>query len=207
MHVPLRARACYVLTLPPLRCPRTTQTRNNNGSTPLHAAAAGGSMESVMLLLDRGATVTAIDGEGRSCEALAASRGHDDLAEVLKKRHSAFDDAATNAANAVAAAAYAAAAADRRDAIPIISPVEKVIADGLVSLAIEEDIVGAEPSPEVSAAEHDAAKGQPAKGQPAKGNKGHSELEVKLGKVERKVRLDRLYSSRPPLKIKPRVYF
>ena len=36
--------------------------------------------------------------------------------------------------------------------------------------------------------------------------KDHTELEVQLGKVERKLRLDRLYASRPP-KVNPRVYF
>ena len=40
------------------------------------------------------------------------------------------------------AKAYAAAAADRRDIIPISTPVEMVIADGLVSLAIAEDVIG-----------------------------------------------------------------
>ena len=34
----------------------------------------------------------------------------------------------------------------------------------------------------------------------------HSELEIQLGKVERKLRLDRLYSSRKP-SVQPRVYY
>ena len=189
--------------------------KNGNSSTPLHAAAAAGHTEAVLYLLERGASVTERDDDGKSGEQIAESRGHDELAVQLRRRHFAVTDAAAAASNAAAAAAYAAAAATRRDTVPIISPVEKVIAEGLVSLAIAEDIMGAEPQKEVGvkevAADKQAEKQinkQPeiqankhADKQPTK----NSELEVQLGKVERKLRLDRLYASRPP-KIRPRVY-
>ena len=177
-------------------------TKNNNGSTPLHAAAAGGHTETALKLLEAGASITERDDEGRSCEQLAESRGHEELAVMLRRKHFAVTDAATAASNA-AAAAYAAAAADRRDTIPIISPVEKVIAEGLVSLAIAEDILGTEPEKEVAALKEAAAADGKSDKQLAKKN---SELEVQLGKVERKLRLDRLYASRPP-KVQPRVFY
>jgi hypothetical protein len=187
--------------------------KNGNSSTPLHAAAAAGHSEAVLYLLERGASVTERDDDGKSGEQIAESRGHDELAVQLRRRHFAVTDAAAAASNAAAAAAYAAAAATRRDTVPIISPVEKVIAEGLVSLAIAEDVMGAEPQKEVKevAADKQAEKtinkqpeiqaNKPAEKQPTK----NSELEVQLGKVERKLRLDRLYASRPP-KIRPRVY-
>jgi len=120
------------------------EARNQNGSTPLHAAAAAGSTEVALRLIEAGASVTVVDGEGRNCERLAEARGHERLSALLRRKHLAVTDAASAAASAAAAAAYAAAAADRREIIPIVSPVETVIAEGLVSLAIAEDIVGAD---------------------------------------------------------------
>jgi hypothetical protein len=63
------------------------------------------------------------------------------VAELLGSKHNAVTDARDKAANAAQAAAYAAAARDRKDVIPIVSPVEEVIAQGLVSLAIAGDII------------------------------------------------------------------
>ena len=68
---------------------------------------------------------------------------------MLSRRLSCTHD--KQAANAANAAAYAAAAKDRKDIIPIVSPVEEVIAQGLVSLAIAGDIIS-EGSPEQVAA-------------------------------------------------------
>ena len=63
------------------------------------------------------------------------------MAELLGSKHNAVTDARDKAANAAQAAAYAAAARDRKDVIPIVTPVEEVIAQGLVSLAIAGDII------------------------------------------------------------------
>ena len=196
------------------------EASNANQSRPLHAAAASGSIEVVSMLLQAGVTVTRQDGEGRNCEQIAESRGHTELAKLLQEKHHAVTDARDKAASAAQAAAYAAAAAARKDIIPILSPVEDVIAQGLVSLAIAGDIVAGSGDEDLLAAA-DQAAGMAALDQAAgeqkeaqeKGEdedeaymRKNQELEAQLGDVEKKLRLDRLYASRPP-KTLPRVYF
>ena len=97
---------------------------------------------------------------------------------------------------------------------------EDVIAQGLVSLAIAGDIVAGSGDEDLLAAA-DQAAGMAALDQAAgeqkeaqeKGEdedeaymRKNQELEAQLGDVEKKLRLDRLYASRPP-KTLPRVYF
>ena len=53
------------------------------GVTPLMAAAAGGHVEVVEVLLARGADVTKRDAQGRSAAAHARDAGHAHLAERL----------------------------------------------------------------------------------------------------------------------------
>ena len=102
------------------------------------------------------------------------------------------------AASAAAAAAYAAASTGCKDIIPIVTPVEEVIAQGLVALAIAGDIIAGTAAADGQAAGHSEADEAYLK--------KNMELEAQLVDVERKLRLDRLYSSRPP-KLVPRVYY
>lgn len=137
---------------------------------------------------------------------IAEQRGHFELATLLRTKHHAVTDARDKAASAAAAAAYAAAEKERQGIIPIVSPVEDVIAQGLVSLAVAGDIInggkletaaaGSAASPADGSSSDDAHDAYMRK---------NAELEAQLGDVERKIRLDRLYSTRPS-KPKPRVY-
>ncbi|KOO29919.1 hypothetical protein Ctob_014476 [Chrysochromulina tobinii] len=166
------------------------------GQTALHWAAAKGHTKAVKWLLDNGAIIDAKNGNSSTPLHAAAAAGHSEAVLYLLERGASVTERD-----------------DDGKSVPIISPVEKVIAEGLVSLAIAEDVMGAEPQKEVKevAADKQAEKtinkqpeiqaNKPAEKQPTK----NSELEVQLGKVERKLRLDRLYASRPP-KIRPRVY-
>ena len=196
------------------------------------------------MLIQACVKVTIPDGEGRECEDIAEQRGHEELANMLRQKHHAVTDARDKAASAATAAAYAAAAADRKDIIPIVSPVEDVIAQGLVSLAIAGDIIGGMEGSENEAQQEDGeggggvvvsseggrgtgtgegGSGEGGSGEGGGGGEGtaaatvvesedmaylrkNSELEAQLGDVERKLRLDKLYATRPP-KAKPRVYF
>lgn len=66
----------------------------NNGADPnepsvlfgtvLHAAAAGGHMEMVRLLVEQGADFRRIDRDGLTAAQIAASNGHDAVAEWLQ---------------------------------------------------------------------------------------------------------------------------
>ena len=78
----------------------------------------------------------------------------------------------------------------------------QVIAQGLVSLAVAGDIIN-ESLARTSKEEMGAPAGD--EGDAAYMRK-NSELEVQLGDVEKKLRLDRLYSAKPQ-KHAPRVYF
>ena len=147
-------------------------------------------------LVISGAKVTLADGEGRSCEEIALSREHAELAKFLKAKHNAVTDARDKAMKAANAAAYAAAAAERKNVIPLVSAVDKVIANGLVSLAIAGDIIsgGQEGGANADNDEEYIKK--------------NLELESQLGDVERKLRLDRLYAKGQKKADKPpRVYF
>jgi hypothetical protein len=176
---------------------------NTNQSRPIHAAAASGSTEVVTLLLEAGAKVTVPDGEGRTCDRIATERGHVSLAEMLRTKRDSVVDTANRAASAATAAAYAAAAKGSQGIIPITTPVEHVIAQGLVSLAIAGDIINGGRDAETH------AEGAPAAAAPSDADDAYArkniELEAQLVDVERKLRLDRLYASRPE-RAEARVY-
>lgn len=196
------------------------EARNQNRARPLHAAAASGSLEVVEHIISRGARVDLVDGDGRNCEQIARERGHTELAAMLHDKHWAVTDARDRAMSAAEAAAYAKAAAARCDIIPIVTPVEDVIAQGLVGLAIAGDIVARidESPPEDDVRSRRASReskestgeakeggggsspggsGEAASNQEEAYNRKNKELEAQLGDVERKLRLDKLYASQP----------
>lgn len=59
---------------------------SEDGETALHRAASRGHVQAAKLLLDRGATVDAADGEGVTPLVLAAYRGHTDVVKLLLER-------------------------------------------------------------------------------------------------------------------------
>ena len=60
------------------------QKRTVQGITPLHLAAASGSLELVNLLLAGGADPKAKDSEGQTPSDVAASHGHPEVVELLR---------------------------------------------------------------------------------------------------------------------------
>jgi uncharacterized protein len=58
----------------------------SDGETALHRAASRGHLQAAKLILDRGATVDAADGEGVTPLVLAAYRGHTDVVKLLLER-------------------------------------------------------------------------------------------------------------------------
>jgi ankyrin repeat protein len=56
-----------------------------SGSTPLHETAHTGSLELTTFLLEHGANPTAVDGQGRTPEAVARERGHTAVADLLSR--------------------------------------------------------------------------------------------------------------------------
>ena len=65
--------------------------KDGSASTPLHKAAAGGSSETVTLLLDKGAKVDAKDDAGLTPLHVAALEGQTDAAKVLIDRSASVD--------------------------------------------------------------------------------------------------------------------
>jgi ankyrin repeat protein len=59
---------------------------SEDGETALHRAASRGHLKAVALLLDRGATVDAVDGEGVTPLILASYRGKTEVAKLLLER-------------------------------------------------------------------------------------------------------------------------
>ena len=55
------------------------------GSFPLHAAAAGGREEIVEFLLEHGADPAAKDAKGKTAKSVAAKKGYDDVAKIIKR--------------------------------------------------------------------------------------------------------------------------
>ena len=92
--------------------------------------------------------MTHADGNGFSVEAIAAACGHTKLSKMLglQAKHQAAAEAKQEAERKKAKpakerAAHEAARKARLENIPITTPVEEVIAQGLISLAITDDIL------------------------------------------------------------------
>ena len=108
------------------------------------------------MLLQAGVTVTRQDGEGRNCEQIAESRGHTELAKLLQEKHHAVTDA-RDSGERRAGGGVRSGGGGAKDIIPILSPVEDVIAQGLVSLAIAGDIAAGSGDEDLLAAADQAA--------------------------------------------------
>ncbi len=61
----------------------------DGGNTALHGAAAFGRREMVRWLIDRGAKVTALDYARKTPLRLAVEKGHDEVADLLRRRGAA----------------------------------------------------------------------------------------------------------------------
>jgi ankyrin repeat protein len=65
------------------RAPETINAQDNEGSTPLMAAAASDRVEAIKLLLERQANRDVRDAKGRTAAEIAAEAGHQDAVAVL----------------------------------------------------------------------------------------------------------------------------
>lgn len=63
--------------------PQAVRTKDSQGFTALHHAAVGGHVETVQMLLEKGAMLEWVGSRGESALYLAASKGHADVVKVL----------------------------------------------------------------------------------------------------------------------------